>query len=144
ERQGVFRVGLLVGLESLLPFAFDGGAGFLLVPGGIKIIRNGEAGFIFPAQFGPSRDDFVVTQSGAMGVGAALFGGRAPADDGLAAHRRRPAGFLARRFDRLLDFGAVVAIDVAHHLPAIGFEAFRRLVREPAAGFAVDGNAVIV
>jgi hypothetical protein len=38
----------------------------------------------------------------------------------------------------------IMAVDVRHHVPAIGFEALRRVVGEPAFDMAVDGNAVVV
>ncbi len=79
-----------------------------------------------------------------MHAGGALLVGRAPADHGLAADQGGTAGFLARGFDGGLDLVGVVAVHVTHHLPAIGFEAGRRVVGEPALGFAVDRNAVVV
>ncbi|MNZ56762.1 hypothetical protein D3C78_747150 [compost metagenome] len=37
-----------------------------------------------------------------------------------------------------------MAVDVADHLPAVGLEALRCVVGEPAVDFAVDGDAVVV
>ncbi len=37
-----------------------------------------------------------------------------------------------------------MAVNAAHHVPAVGFEAFRGVVGEPAFNVAVDGDAVVV
>ena len=38
----------------------------------------------------------------------------------------------------------IVAVDVRHHVPAVGLEALRRVVGEPALDLAVDRDAVVV
>ncbi len=50
----------------------------------------------------------------------------------------------ARRVDRASHSLGVVAVDVRHHVPAVGLEALRRIVGEPAVHFAVDRDAVVV
>ena len=77
-------------------------------------------------------------------VGAGLVGRTGP-DHGLAADQRRawsvfPCG--RRRWRRGLL--VIVAIDVRDHVPAVGLEALRRVVGEPALDVAVDGDAVVV
>ena len=37
-----------------------------------------------------------------------------------------------------------MAVDVAHHVPAIGLETLRRVVSEPTLDMAVDRDAVVV
>ncbi len=47
-------------------------------------------------------------------------------------------------FDRAANRLGIVAVDVRHHVPAVGREALRRVVGEPAARLAVDRDAVVV
>src|SRR4029079_10957394 len=68
----------------------------------------------------------------------------APADHGLAAKQAWPVGRPLRFVQRLLDRRRIVAVDVAHDVPAVGLEAFRRVVGEPVLDVAVDRNAVVV
>ena len=75
---------------------------------------------------------------------SALLIRRALADDGLAANHGRLGRLRFRLFDRGVDGIGVMAVDVRNHVPAISFEAFRRVVGEPTFNFAVDGNAVVV
>eukprot|EP00659_Diplonema_papillatum_P022586 gene22587-biopygen22916 len=37
-----------------------------------------------------------------------------------------------------------MTVDIADHLPVVGFETLRRVVGEPAFDFAVDGDAVVI
>jgi hypothetical protein len=46
--------------------------------------------------------------------------------------------------DGAIDGVAVMAVNARNDLPAVGFEAFRRVVGEPALDMAVDRNAVVV
>src|SRR5699024_5324106 len=131
-------------VEALLPVLFLLRAGRALVPAGIQRVGNGEAGAVGPAQLGPGRGNLLVAQRRTMDAGAVPLVRRAPADDGLATDQRRARGFLARVADGGLDFTAVMAVDVADHLPTVGFEALRRVIGEPALGAAIDGNAVVV
>src|SRR5699024_5768729 len=133
-----------IGFEALLPVLFLLRAGRALVPAGIQRVGNGEAGAAGPAQLGSCRGNLLVAQRRTMDAGAVPLVRRAPADDGLATDQRRARGFLARVADGGLDFTAVMAVDVANHLPAVGFEALRRVIGEPALGAAIDGNAVVV
>ena len=50
----------------------------------------------------------------------------------------------ARRRSRASTAVDVVAVDVADHVPAVGLEALRRVVGEPALDLAVDRDAVVV
>ena len=49
-----------------------------------------------------------------------------------------------RLADRSVDRGSAVAVDVAHHVPSVGFEPPRGVFGEPAPHVAVDGDVVVV
>ena len=51
-----------------------------------------------------------------------------------------PVGFV----DRGVDCFDIVAVDMGNDVPAVRFEASRRIVGEPALGLAVDRDAVVV
>jgi hypothetical protein len=97
-----------------------------------------------PAQRGAGRGDLVLAQRGAVRTFLAGLGRRAEADGGAAADQHRAFGFGDGGADRLPHFLGVVAVDVADHQPAVGLEATRRVVGEPAGDIAVDGDAVVV
>ncbi len=46
--------------------------------------------------------------------------------------------------DGFADGVGVVAVDIAHHMPAVGFEALGRIVGKPTFDMAVNGDAVVV
>ena len=69
---------------------------------------------------------------------------RAKADDCFAADERGAVGRFARRIECRLDLMRVVAVDVAHHLPAVRLEAGRGVVAEPTLDFTIDRNIVVV
>ncbi len=131
-----------IGGEALVPLVFRVGALLLGVPLGVDLGRNFERA-VFPAQRLAGQRDFGITQRSAVGFFLALLVRRAEADDGLAADQRWTVA-LARGLDGHLDLVGVMAVDVADHLPAIGFEATRGVIGEPAVHFAVDGDAVVV
>ena len=79
-----------------------------------------------------------------MHVVAVLLVGRAGADDGLAADQRGLGGVGLGLLDGGFDGDRVVALHVADHLPAVGFEALGGVVGEPAVDVAVDRNVVVV
>jgi len=139
---GQFRMGSLVGGETLVPLGFLGGAGFLGVPLGVDLRRDLERS-VLPAQRGAGRGDLVGAQRRAVALFLALLVRRAETDHGLAADQGRLVA-LARGIDGGLDLVGVMPVDVADHLPAIGLEALRGVVGEPAVDLAVDGNAVVV
>ncbi len=66
------------------------------------------------------------------------------ADHGLAANEGRPVAWLASPPQSRLDRARVVAVNGANDAPAIGFEAFRRIVGEPIFDMAIDADAVVV
>ena len=98
---------------------------------------------MLPAQGGAGQGDLVDAQRRAVTVFLALLVRRTEADGGLAADQGRLHA-LARSVDGHLDFFGVMTVDVADHLPAVGLEAVRRVVGEPAVHLAVDGDAVVI
>ena len=83
-------------------------------------------------------------QGRAVGFVAAFFGGGAFADQRFAADDTGFAGFGARFFDGGFERGGVVAVDIGHHMPAVGGETLGDVFGKPAVYFAVDGNIVVV
>ena len=144
ELGGILRVLRRIGRPRVLPLFFGRRAFLALVPRGVDVVGNGEAGLIGPADLLTRGGDFVVAQGRAVHTRSALLVGRTPADHRLAADKSRSAGLLLGGVDRGLDLFRVVTVDVANHLPAIGLEAARRIVGEPVAHLAVDGDAVVI
>ena len=95
------------------------------------------------AQLARGGDFFVAHGFAVHGCGALLVGGP-PADHRLRANQRRAPCFGACRGEGGCDGVAVLTVDARQHMPAIGLEALRRVVAEPADHLAVDGDAVVV
>src|SRR5690606_8445159 len=131
----------LVGSELLVPLLLGTGTGFAGVPLGVDVFGDLD-GTMLPAQRLAGPRDPVLTQGCAVGGFLALLVRRAEADDGLAADQGRPVA-LASSLDGQPDLVGIVAVDVADHLPAVGLEAPRGIVGEPAMHFTIDGNAVV-
>jgi hypothetical protein len=93
---------------------------------------------------GPGGGHFLGAERRAVGGLRALLVGRTESDHGAGADQRRPGGFRAGRVDGLLDLHRVVPVNTADDLPAVGFEARRRVVGEPAFDVAVDRNSIVV
>ncbi|MCY1515307.1 hypothetical protein D9M68_498890 [compost metagenome] len=132
-----------VGGELLVPGGFALGAGGLGIPLGVDLRRDFERAVV-PAEGGAGGGDLVVAQRRAVALFLAGLVRRTEADHGLAADQGRTVAGLARGLDGGLDLVGVMAVDVADHLPAVGLEALRGVVGEPAVDFAVDGDAVVV
>src|SRR5690606_39117759 len=113
------------------------------VPALADFLGHGER-FVRPADVLARRGDFILAERGAMHAFRAGLVRRTEADHGAAADQRGLVGVLARSLDGGPDLFGVVAVDVADHVPAVGLEALRRVVAEPAGDVAVDGNAVVV
>ena len=98
---------------------------------------------MLPLQGFAGQGDFLGAQWCAVAVFLALLVRRTEADGGLAADQGWQRA-LARGLDGGLDLFRIVAVDVADHLPVVGFEALGRVVGEPAFDFTVDGDAVVI
>ena len=135
-RGGVLREGVVPGL-------FGSGALGLVIPAGVDLGRDLERRMV-PAKLRAGGGDLVLAQRGAVAFLLALLVRRAEADDGLGADQ---GGFVVLRGglrDRLPDRLGVVPVHAADHVPAVGLEARRRVVGEPAVHLAVDRDAVVV
>ena len=132
-----------VRIEALAPLPFPRGALFARIPVAANVVGNHER-LVRPVELAAGRGDLVRAERRAVRRLGALLVRRAVADDRLAADQRRPILLRRRLRDRRLDRLRVMAIDVADDLPAIRFEALRRVVGEPAVHFAVDRDAVVV
>lgn len=97
-----------------------------------------------PAELGTGRGNFIIAQRRTVALFLALLVRRAETDHRLAADQRRTLAFRTGGLQRGLDFLGVMAVDIADHLPAVGFETRRGVVGEPAVHFAIDGDAVVV
>ncbi len=97
-----------------------------------------------PAQRLARGRHFRRAERAAVHVLGTLLVGRALADHRAAADQAGAHGLGTRGLDRGLERRGVVAIDVSEHLPAIGLEAPRGVVGEPALDMAVDRDAVVV
>ena len=72
-----------------------------------------------------------------------LFG-RTEANDGPGANQRGFVGDGSRRGQRRGDGGAILAVELGNHMPAVSLEAFGGIVAEPADDLAVDGDAIVI
>ena len=68
----------------------------------------------------------------------------APADVSADNDQRRPLGDALRVRDRRIDRVEIVAVGDVLDMPAVGFEALRRVVREGEVGGPVDSDAIVV
>ena len=80
-------------------------------PGFIRYLERRQ----LPPQRLPRPGDLVGTERRSVGGGGVLLGGAAVPDVGLARDERRPAGLGPGGADRLVDGGAVVAVDGPCH-----------------------------
>ncbi|SXE21908.1 Uncharacterised protein [Klebsiella variicola] len=99
---------------------------------------------MFPAQRFAGQGDFGVAQRCAVGVVGTGFVRRTKTNDGFAHQQGRFVGDRTRFFYCAFDGVSVVTVNAAHHVPAVGFKAFRGIVGEPAFNVAVDGDAVVI
>ncbi len=144
EFGGQFRIGRAISLEPMLPVGLE-----RLALARRRPIRRPPRAEQRRARCGQSdrlarARHFLGPERRAVGVLMALLGGRAAADHGLAADQARPLGLGDGLGERGIDRRRAMAVDRAHHVPAIGFETLGRVVGEPLGDLAVDGNAVVV
>ncbi len=143
ELRRELRVSLAIALEALVPGSLGGGATLPRVPPGVDFPGNHE-GLAGPAQGLARRGDLLLAQGGTVRGGCALLVRRPPADHGTAADQRGPVVLEAGDPRRVAYGLRVVPVDRRQYLPAIGFEAGRRVIAEPPLDLAIDGNAVVV
>ena len=143
ELRGFGRILLRVGGEARVPLRFPGAAGGARIPGLADVVRNLERRMA-PAECDARRRDLGRAECGAVYFLGAGLVRRAPADLRSADDQRRLAiarfGGLRGRFD----CSGVMPVDRSDHAPAVGAEARRRVVAEPALDFTVDRDAVVV
>ena len=133
--------GVLV--ELLLPLGLAQGAGTAGTPAGVDLFGNLERA-VRPAQLLAGRFQLVLAERGAVAGFLAGLARRTKTNRGAAADQGRLVELRQRAVDGGLDALRVVAIDAAHHVPAIGLETLGGVVGEPAIGVAVDGDVVVV
>ena len=138
-----FRMRGAVGGEQFVPFSLALGPGIAGAPGGAHVGGNLE-GFAAHADLRAGGGDFVLAKRGTVHVVRPRLVRRTLADHRLAADQRRFVGLCLGLGDGLVDRVDVVAINVTDDVPAVGFKTLRRIVGEPAADVAVDGDAVVV
>src|SRR5581483_1626195 len=126
ELRGQIGMRLAIRGEAFIPLAFGRGSRRARVPGVIDLARYDE-GLIAPTELLARGRDFIRTERRAVRRFLALLVGCAESDDGLAANQRRPILLRARLEDRLLDRVGAVAVDAANDMPAVRFEALRRI-----------------
>ena len=129
--------------EPRLPFAVTRGPSFTGIPARVDLAGDLEGRVRPPECFACARD-LVVAERRAMCGRLARLVRRTEPDDRLAAQQRRAIGGRERFADCRVDRSRVVAVDAAHHVPAVGFEPSRGVVGEPPPDLAVDGNVVVV
>ncbi len=143
ELLGLGGEGCGVGGKAHVPIGLGRRARVGGVPGGLDV-RGDHEGLGSPAQGFAGQLDLVAAQRLAVRLGGAGAVGRALADGRLADDE---GGFVGTLLG-LLDGGGhslhVVAIDRAHHVPAVGGETASGVVHEPGRHRAVDADAVVV
>ena len=132
-----------VGVHAPAPRGLAPGAGGARIPARAHRLRYLEGG-MRPAHRRPRPRCLVRSERGAVRRRRPRLGRRPPPDGGPAADEARPLAVAARRLDRRLHRPPVVAVHAADDLPAVGLEAGRGVVGEPALHVAVDGDAVVV
>ena len=131
------------GLEAPVPVGLQRGAARAGVPAFVDGRGNRERR-VRPAERGARQRDFLLAQRRAVRLGGAGLARSTAPDHGPAADQRGPVATGRGRGNRRVDGGDVVPVDVRDHVPAVGGEALRRVVGEPAAHLAVDRDAVVV
>ena len=143
ELGGGLRMLLRIAVEQLPPLGLALLAGFGGVPAGPDLLWHLERR-MRPVQGLAHAFDLILAQRRAVRLLLAGLVRCAEADHGLRADQAGLVGHRQRRLDRGLDRRRVVAVDIAHHVPAVGLEARRGVVAEPVVHFPIDGDAVVV
>ncbi|CCJ89366.1 hypothetical protein BN132_1294 [Cronobacter turicensis 564] len=137
------RVGFLIGREFLVPARFNLTAFFFRIPAFVDFIRNFKRRVV-PAELFAGQRHFFFAECRAVGFLFARFVRRAEANHGATDNQRRFVGDLFRFFDGALDGLGIVAVNLMHHVPVVGFKTFGGVVGKPALGLAINGNTVVI
>ena len=97
-----------------------------------------------PVQLPARGLDLRLAQRRAVGIRGALLVRRTETDHGPGAHQAGAVLVGAGLVQRPAQGLGIMAVDVAHHVPAVGLEPCGRIVAEPSADFPVDRDAVVV
>src|SRR5882762_1078685 len=97
-----------------------------------------------PAQLYSSCRDFLLAQRSSVRLMSSSLGRRTLGDRGLTTDERRLPARCFGCIDRSLDGLAVMPVDIPDHVPSVGLEAFRRVIREPPLHMPVNGNAIVI
>ncbi|MNS69008.1 hypothetical protein D3C71_1533650 [compost metagenome] len=113
------------------------------IPGFIDLFRDLK-GRVFPAQFLSRQGHFLFAQRRAVRFFFTRFVWRAEANHRATDNQRRFVRHALRFENRFFYRFRVVAVDFMYHVPVVGFEAFCRIVGEPAVSFPVDRDAIVI
>ena len=128
--------------ERCVPRRFALGALLARVPGRVNLGGNFERRMSPTDVHARGRDLLVAQRRAVRVVVPALLGEPLPM---MVLQQIRLGSVGLPRAPRWrLRWLRVVAVDVRHHLPAVGLETLRRVVGEPAVDVAVDRDAVVV
>jgi len=128
--------------QLFFPRGFCGEAFVARIPHSTDVFRHLEGG-VGPAELGTGCSNFRIAQRRAMHIVRPLLVGRTETDHRLARNKRRALRVRLRSLDGSGNLRGIVTVG-GQHLPAIGFEALRRIVGEPAFHLAIDGDAVVI
>ena len=133
-------MGLPVGGEGFIPGCFGGLPGGARVPSRINILGNLK-GRLVPVQ-GPARGVRGAFAQRRTVAGGGIGLGRAEADMGMADDQAGTGKVRAGLGQGFVQGLAVVPVNGADNLPAVGTEARAHVFAEPCVDLAVNGNAV--
>ncbi|CCK15451.1 hypothetical protein BN136_1461 [Cronobacter universalis NCTC 9529] len=137
------RVGFLISGEFLVPARFNLAAFFFRIPAFVDFIRNFKRRIV-PAELFAGQRHFFFAKRRAVGLLFARFVRRAEANHGTTNNQRRFIGNLFRFFNSAFDSLGIVAVNLMHYVPVVGFKTFGGVVGKPALGLAINGNAVVI
>src|SRR5690606_9271651 len=99
---------------------------------------------VLPADLFACKLNFIFTEWRSMGRSLALFIGRTPADDRVTANEAGLVSDLAGFAQGFFDLFRIVTVNIADHVPAVGFKTFGGILGKPAADITIDRHLVAV
>ena len=138
-----FREGFGVASEAAFPLLLARFTGVAGIPGGVNRLGDMERR-VLPAQLLTCQCHFFVTQRCAVSFFFALLVGGTKTDNGFADDQAWLVVMALRQLNGRLDLIRLMAVDVRHHVPAVGLKTLGRIVGKPAFDFAIDRDAVVV